>query len=96
MIAEVLSKDLYHIHISVRINITSYIHCGSCVYFGINRCKKNLHRKLYLFCRNLKRQIITAKSVSIPVAAKSEILQTGFSYCRIAHFVTTFRNLTFY
>ena len=63
MNAEVLSRQLYHIPISVRVNITSYIHCESCVYFGINRCKKNLHRKLYLFRRNRKRQILQQKPV---------------------------------
>ena len=43
---KILSRQLYHIPTSVSVNIISYIHYGRFVYFRINRCKKNLHRKL--------------------------------------------------
>ena len=61
---KVLSRQLYQIPISVRVDVTSYFHYGRCVYFrmiGMNRCKKNLQSKAVSVSPKSEAADITAK-----------------------------------
>ena len=58
---KVLSRQLYQIPISVRVNVTSYFHYGRCVYFRMNRCKKNLQSKAVSVSPKSEAADITAK-----------------------------------